>query len=148
MPSDQFGNKEEKDSQEDISKRFHDIFGEHCPEFKNQIDNQEPIISFEDWQIQLNQKLDDLKQTINENFLNLWDSLEFELAIKNILHIKDITLPFAGILLGSPSSMKTLGIELFRNIDNTFYSDNFSAKSFVSHNTSVKRTELSNRFAS
>ena len=35
--------------------------------------------------------------------------------------------------------MKTLGIELFRNIDNTFYSDNFSAKSFVSHNTSIKR---------
>ena len=38
--------------------------------------------------------------------------------------------------------MKTLGIELFRNIENTFYSDNFSAKSFVSHNTAVKSENL------
>ena len=84
----------------------------------------------------------ELKKAVEKNFPNLWDSLEFELAIKNILHINNCTLPFAGIVLGSPSSMKTLGIELFRNIENTFYSDNFSAKSFVSHNTAVKRENL------
>ena len=99
-------------------------------------------ITFEEWKNNLLKHYFEFRKTVEQNFPNLWDSLEFELAIKNILNIKDCTLPFAGILLGSPSSMKTLGIELFRNIENTFYSDNFSAKSFVSHNTSVKRTDL------
>ena len=84
----------------------------------------------------------ELKKAAEKNFPNLWESLEFELAVKNILHINNCTLPFAGIVLGSPSSMKTLGIELFRNTKNAFYSDNFSAKSFVSHNTAVKREKL------
>jgi hypothetical protein len=38
--------------------------------------------------------------------------------------------------------MKTVAIELFRDIKYTYYTDSFSAKSFVSHNTSVKREEL------
>ena len=52
--------------------------------------------------------------------------------------------PFAGILLGNPSSLKTVGIELFRKWDNTFYTDSFSAKSFVSHSPAVKKNELGN----
>jgi hypothetical protein len=51
-------------------------------------------------------------------------------------------LPFAGIVLGRPSSLKTVGIEMFRKWNNSFYTDNFSAKAFVSHSTSVKREEL------
>ena len=95
---------------DDISKSYYDIFGQHCPEFKNQIDSPKSIISFDNWCLQLNQKLDDLKHTIEENFPNLYGSLEFVLSIKNILHIKNYTLPFAGIILGSPSSSKTIGL--------------------------------------
>ena len=44
----------------------------------------------------------------------LWEAMEFQLAVKTILNIKDCTLPFAGIILGPPSSSKTVGIEMFR----------------------------------
>jgi hypothetical protein len=62
--------------------------------------------------------------------------------VKSILNIKDCSLPFAGILLGPASSLKTVSIELFRGRDHTFYTDNFSAKAFVSHNSAVNKNKL------
>ncbi len=57
----------------------------------------------------------------------------------SIANIKGWTLPCGGIILGSASSLKTVIIELFRQCDNTFYTDNFSAKPVVSHNSAVKK---------
>jgi len=70
--------------------------------------------------------------------------LEFGLSIKNILHIKDCTLPFAGIILGPPSSLKTLVIELLKKQKRAspFHTHSFSPKSFVSHSTAVKREDF------
>jgi predicted transcriptional regulator len=99
-------------------------------------------ISFEIWQTKLVGKYQKLHDTVQEHLPNLWESLEFELSIQKILNIKDCTLPFAGILLGRPSSLKTVGIEMFRKWKKSFYTDNFSAKAFVSHSTAVKRQEL------
>lgn len=99
-------------------------------------------ISFEIWQTKLVEKYQKLHDTVQEHLQNLWESLEFELSIQKILNIKDCTLPFAGILLGRPSSLKTVGIEMFRKWKKSFYTDNFSAKAFVSHSTAVKRQEL------
>jgi hypothetical protein len=96
----------------------------------------------EDWQLQLASKYRNLRNTCNDNLPGLWDSLEFELAIQKILNIADCTLPFAGIVLGRPSSLKTVGIELFRRWHHVFYTDSFSAKSMVSHSTAVKKEEL------
>ena len=70
--------------------------------------------SSEEWHSQLVSKYQNLKNECNDNLPGLWDSLEFELAIQKILNIADCTLPFAGIALGRPSSLKTVGIELFR----------------------------------
>ena len=70
--------------------------------------------SSEEWHSQLVSKYQNLKNECNDNLPGLWDSLEFELAIQKILNIADCTLPFAGIVLGRPSSLKTVGIELFR----------------------------------
>ncbi len=106
-------------------------------------ESAEPI-PYEYWQTKLYDKYQNLKNISDENFQGLWDSLEFELSVKAILNIKDCTLPFAGILLGAPSSLKTVGIELFRKNKNTFYTDNFSARAFVSHSTTVKKDELKN----
>ena len=72
----------------------------------------------------------------------LWEPLEFALSVKSILNIKHCSLPFAGIILGPPSSFKTAVIELLRSYLNTFYTDSFSPKSFVSHNTAVSKEEL------
>jgi hypothetical protein len=99
-------------------------------------------ITHEEWQLKLTEKYQRLYGIVKENLPNLWDSLEFELSIQKILNIKGCTLPFAGIVLGRGSSMKTVGIEMFRNSKNTFFTDNFSAKAFVSHSTAVKRQEL------
>ncbi|MFL6359725.1 MAG: hypothetical protein ACJ72V_10350 [Nitrososphaeraceae archaeon] len=100
------------------------------------------ISSFEEWQSKLVQKYHRLYDIVQKNLPNLWHSLEFDLSIKNILHIKDCTLPFAGIVLGKPSSLKTVGIEMFRKSRHTFYTDKFSSKSFVSHSTGVPKDQL------
>jgi predicted transcriptional regulator len=104
--------------------------------------NKKKDISYEEWQTKLVEKYQKLHDTVQEHLPNLWESLEFELSIQKILNIKDCTLPFAGIVLGRPSSLKTVGIEMFRVWNNSFYTDNFSAKAFVSHSTAVKRQEL------
>lgn len=106
---------------------------------KNRISNN---LSFEEWQSILLNKYYTLYDTIKEKLPELWKPLEFALSIKSILSIHDCTLPFIGIILGPPSSVKTLTIELFRDCNNTFYTDSFSPKSFVSHNTAVARDKL------
>jgi hypothetical protein len=100
------------------------------------------IFSFEEWRTKLVEKYQNLCSVVEKNLPNLWHSLEFDLSIKNILHIKDCTLPFAGIVLGKPSSLKTVGIEMFRKSRHTFYTDKFSSKSFVSHSTGVPKEQL------
>jgi hypothetical protein len=101
-----------------------------------------PEISFEEWEKTLQEKYQNIRLTCNWNFPGIWNSIEFELSVLRILNIKGCTLPFGGIILGPPSSSKTLGIELFRDHKNVYYTDSFSAKAFVTHNTSVKKEEL------
>jgi len=99
-------------------------------------------ITSDEWKITLLTKYQYLRSVVNKNIPNLWPALEFELSIQKILNIKDCTLPFAGIILGPPSSLKTQCIELLRNWPDTFYTDNFSARSFVSHTTAVAKDQL------
>lgn len=111
-----------------------------APIIRNSLANE--VKSYYDWKIGIEKRYCDMKKTIKENFPELWETMEFQLSVKNIIHIKNCTLPFAGIILGPPSSSKTVGIEMFRDSPNTFYTDSFSAKAFVSHNTSVSRDKL------
>lgn len=96
----------------------------------------------DEWQEGLKEKYTLLRQVADSNIPNSWHSLEFVLSVKSILNIKDCTLPFAGVILGAPSSNKTVSIELFRGSRQSFYTDKFTAKSFVSHTTGVKKEEL------
>jgi hypothetical protein len=100
-------------------------------------------VSFEDWQRRLAWHYNNLKATTESHFPDaVWPSLEFVLSVTRILHVKDITLPWMGIILGKPSSYKTFAIELLRGTPNTLYTDSFTAKSFVSHNGGVSEEEL------
>ena len=99
-------------------------------------------LSFTEWSPQLVKKYIKLQKEILNLIPELWEPIEFALSVRSILRITKITLPFAGVILGPPSSLKTATIELFRNTKDTQYTDNFSAKSFVSHNTSVLREKL------
>lgn len=96
----------------------------------------------ETWRVQLSEKYNNLMRVIDENLPQLRLQIELQLSVKSILNIKSCTLPLAVIVLGAPSSLKTQGIELFRKWPTTYYTDNFSARSFVSHNTSVTREQL------
>jgi predicted DNA-binding transcriptional regulator len=129
----------------DVEKEFDELFRRakgNREEKTNDNDNDKIDISFEEWQAKLNEKRQNLKQVSDSNLSGLWDSLEFELSVFKILNIKDCTLPFAGILLGPPGALKTVGLQLFRKVANTFYTDNFSARAFVSHSTTVKKDAL------
>ena len=59
-------------------------------------------ISFEDWETTRKQKYDTLYNTVKENLPSIWLPLEFTLSIKCIINIANVTLPFAGIVLGAP----------------------------------------------
>jgi hypothetical protein len=109
---------------------------------QEQQQEEESELSYKEWSQELEEKYYTLQKEILNLIPELWEPVEFALSVSSILRIKNITLPFAGIILGPPSSLKTAAIELFRNTKDTYYTDNFSAKSFVSHNTSVPREKL------
>jgi hypothetical protein len=58
------------------------------------------------------------------------------------LNIKKVTLPFAGIILGPPSTLKTIGLTMLKVWPQTFYTDSFSPKSLVSHSSTLTSEEL------
>lgn len=96
-----------------------------------------------DWSYQeLLRRYEHLRDVTMENIPHLWPALEFALSIKTILNIKGCTLPFIGIILGPASSNKTVAIEAFRETNNAFYTDNFSAKSLVSHISGMSEEQL------
>lgn len=96
-----------------------------------------------DWSYQeLLRRYEHLRNVTIENIPHLWPALEYALSIKTILNIKDCTLPFIGIIIGPASSNKTVAIESFRETDHAFYTDNFSAKSLVSHISGMTEEQL------
>ena len=68
-------------------------------------------ISMEQWQAGVFQRYHNLINAVKSNLPSLWPGLEFVLSAKPILNIKGCTLPFAGILLGPPSCLKTVNID-------------------------------------
>jgi hypothetical protein len=98
--------------------------------------------SMEEWCTLVKSKYDNLKKVIEGNLPQLWLAIEFILAIKSIMNIQGVTLPWFGILLGRASSLKTAGIEALRNTPGTLYTDIFTAKAFVSNSTAVSKDKL------
>lgn len=96
------------------------------------------------WSEKLLEMYESLHTTVLNSLPSLWNAFEFALSVKAILNIDGCTLPFAGIILGPPSSLKTVIIQLLKGRPNTFHTHSFSPKSFVSHSTAVKREELKN----
>src|SRR5207245_331727 len=116
----------------------------HEDEHNNKVDKiniktSRTKISREEWAVQMADSYHKLFDVTMKNLPDIWVPLEFALSVKTIVNIKGCTLPFGGILLGAPASSKTLVIELFRGLQHTFYSDKFTPKSFVSHNSAVKK---------
>jgi hypothetical protein len=98
-------------------------------------------ISPEKWKDGLIDRYHNLHKVVENNIPEIWPGLEFELSILKILNIEGCTLPFIGILLGKPSSGKTLVIHVLRKWPLVYYTDNFTARAFVSHSTAVASKE-------
>jgi hypothetical protein len=108
---------------------------------------ENPDLTFEQWSNTLKEKRQIIINKIKEHFpkisFKVLLELDFVLSLKTILNIEDITLPFLGIVFAAPSSMKTQIIELFEKWIYSYYTDKFTAKSFVSHSATVSKDKLS-----
>jgi hypothetical protein len=94
-------------------------------------------ISSEDWRLGLVRRFETLREVVDNNIPELWPALEFELSGMRILNIYGCTLPFIGIILGRPAGGKTQVISLLRKWPHAYYTDIFTARSFVTHTTAV-----------
>ena len=103
---------------------------------------ENPNLPFEQWSNTLIEKRQILDSKVNESFPEISLELDFILSIKKILNIFDITLPFIGIVFAVPSSMKTQVIEILRKWIYSYFTDKFTAKSFVSHSATVAKDKL------
>lgn len=131
-----------QDNHEKIYPEFEDYQSSSDVDQNKNHGSERPKIEYDKWQSVLYEKYTEIKRTCDKNFPGIWHSLEFELTVLRILNLKGCSLPFAAIILGMPSSLKTLGIELLRDCKNVYYTNNFSAKAFVSHTTSVPKDQL------
>lgn len=87
-------------------------------------------------------KYDVLQQLTLELIPELWLPLHLLISLYAILHINNWTLPLMVILLGVPSSLKTVALEMFVDYLNTFSTDEFTPGSFVSHMSGKSEEEL------
>jgi Mn-dependent DtxR family transcriptional regulator len=90
-------------------------------------------LPYEVWREELVKRCQRLRQVVKDNIPQSWEALECVMTSKGILHIKDISLPLLLIIVGNPSTWKTVGISMLRRWPNTYYIDDFNPASFVSH---------------
>ena len=86
---------------------------------------------------------DEWAETISTNFPDLRFSSEVALSTVSQFLIKDVTNPFALVLVDVPSSGKTIEINFFADIPElTYATDKFTPASFVSNAANVKKEKL------
>ena len=129
---------------------------EHEPKFSNDVkdcwehylenkptENIQPLtLSEEEYQRGIEQSRKSLVETVEKHFPGRSFVLLICLAVKAQLLIEHITQPFALWLLGNPSTKKTTILELVDSLGESYLTDKFTPKSFVSHSANVKKNEL------
>ncbi len=130
-----------KDNDKDhATTEFNIKFYEEVSRLRNQFNEaSEP---HKEWQSKVAEKYENLEKIFKKHYPEAWIFMEFCLSIKSILNIMDFTLPFMGILVAVPSSLKTMVIQLFRKYPSTFYTDSFTSSSLVSHNAALSEEQL------
>lgn len=109
-----------------------------------QMRNTYAAISFDDWEAKRNEKYEYLKEMVKANLPSLWEPLHMVLAVRSMLYIREITLPFALIVLGPPSTLKTVSMELLRGYPNNFFTNKFNPRAIVTHNSTGTEEDLRN----
>jgi hypothetical protein len=107
----------------------------------DRVKNDNVGITSEQWRIGLVERYNELRNVVNANIPEIWPGLEFGLSSLRILNIHECTLPLIGIILGRPSSYKTVVLNLLKPWYCTFYTDSFSPKAWITHTTAVDSEE-------
>ncbi len=117
-----------------------DLFGKYAKRFNSsekygrimKVEKLEREVAFGEWQ-----------ETITSNFPELLFCAEVGLSVIAQILIKEITNPFALVLVDVPSAGKTIAINFFSEIEGlTYATDKFTPASFVSNATNVKKEKL------
>jgi predicted transcriptional regulator len=86
--------------------------------------------------------LDKLEKIIKNNFPSIWFETKTCLSAYSTLALKNLNGCPSLNLIGSPSGEKTTVLSFFYNASNSYISDDFTPRSFVSHSTTVKKEDL------
>ena len=98
--------------------------------------------SWEAYRNSLNEQRETLRSIVEKHFPNRYLALETCLAVKALHLIEGITLPLFLILMGGPGSGKTTLLDMVYSERDCYRTDSFTAKSFVTHVSSVSRDML------
>jgi hypothetical protein len=120
--------------------KFKDQYRQDVITLRTKFENDK--LTYNQWQTLVAEKYENLKNTVENNFPNAWEIMEFCLSIRCILNIKNNTLPFMGIILAAPSSTKTVILEQFRKTLSTLYLDQFTPQSLISNSSTKSEEEL------
>jgi hypothetical protein len=99
---------------DDAKSKYIDKVKEQRIKFK------ESGVTCEQWQSIVAEKYRNLCKVAVKHYPEAWNLIEFCLAVKSILNVEGFTLPFMGVILAQPSSMKTKVIQLFRKYPGSF----------------------------
>jgi hypothetical protein len=131
-------------AQEDAAKEVQNQETIHKERILGEINELKAVnvgISSEEWRTGLVNRFTKLEQTVQTNIPQLWPGLEFELSCMRILNLFGCTLPIIAIILGRAAGGKMQVISLLRKWPFAYYTDTHSAKSWVTHTTSVNTPE-------
>lgn len=91
----------------------------------------------------INVSKDALKETITNNFPNMWEIVDCCLSVVAVNKIEDYSDVVNVNLVGVPSGEKTTCLSLFYGVEDiTYKTDEFTPKAFVSHSANVTEEEL------
>lgn len=100
-----------------------------------------PILG-KDYTAGIEEKIFQAKQTIEGQFPGLWKPTEVCLSVFAQLKIKDIANCSFITFIGSPATRKTTMLSWFNGLNISYYSDEFTPNSFVSHYPGVTKAKL------
>ncbi len=81
-------------------------------------------------------------QIIEKNFPNRSFAMTVLLSVKAQMLVEGITQPFTLIVMGNPSTYKSTILEILSCLPDSYVSDSFTPKSFVSHASNAKKKAL------
>jgi hypothetical protein len=100
----------------------------NCPKCKRIVEVKPPEYS-------------DVKRVIQKNFPKLWKYFDIMISVPTTLLLSDLANPVGLILIAPPSVGKTTMLDMTRESEWVYTSDNFTPKAFVTHASNMKEEQ-------